>query len=226
MQPHAFQTPFSSHPLPLVTNNSCPLSTPSSLVDNPRHPPPQIPALRIVKRSKTITQQKPSITTRDGPQQNALIPVGSRVPVTETLTSFSLATITKKGHPSEISQVRRLDKAPLPPSLTNGPRRVLISEGPKLNTAPNVRAAASLEQVKSSGPRRVAVAVPPISSERASSSTRPLVQPSSGLRQPVNYGTSGVKPIQRTAGSRLPAITRRIGVSSGADLNGMPRRVT
>ncbi|KAF8807765.1 hypothetical protein BYT27DRAFT_7256319 [Phlegmacium glaucopus] len=218
---HALQTPFTSPPLPLMADNSRPLSTPSSSADNSRHPLHQIPALRIVKRSKTITQQKQSIT------KDALIPVALREPVTEASMPSSLATITK-GHPSEVSQVQRTDKAHLPPPLaSNGPRRVLISEGPKLNSAPNTRASANLEQVKHSnypGPRRVATAVPP-TIERASSSTRPPIQPSSGLRQPVKYGTSVVKPVQRTAGSRLPAITRRIGAASGVE-KGMPRRVT
>lgn len=226
---HVFQTPSTSPPIPLVADNSRLLSTPSSSADRPRQPPPQIPALRIVKRSKTITQQKLSITTKDGHPQDALIPVGSRVPVTEAPVSSSLPVITKKGHPSEVSQVQRTDKAHLPSSLaSNGPRRVLISEGPKLNLALNTRASANLEQVKHSnypGPRRVAAAVPPTTIERASSSARPPIQPSSGLRQPVKYGTSVVKPVQRTAGSRLPAITRRIGIASGVE-KGMPRRVT
>jgi len=206
VQPHIFRTPSNSPPLPLV-NNARPNSTSSSFVENPRRPPPQIPALRIIKRSKTITQRNSGINIVEGPPQDALISVGSRVPVTEAPASSSLATITKKGNPSEV-QVQRTDKTHLPPSLaSNGPRRVLISEGPRLNLAANAKAS---EQVKPSGPRRVAMAV----MERASSPTRPPVQPSRGLRQPVKYGIS-VKPVQRTVGSRLPAITRRSGEGSG-----------
>ena len=209
MQPHAFQTPCT------VADNSRPLSIPNPFAETPRQPPPQIPALRIVKRSKTITQQKPNVSTNEGLAPDALIPIGSRIPITETFMSSSLA----KDHPPEVSQVGRTDKAHLPPSLgSNGPRRVLISEGPKLNPA---RASANLEQVKASstfGPRRVAMAVPPTIVERALSSAKPPVQSSSGLRQPVKYGTNVVKPVQRTAGSRLPAITRRVGSGpSGAD---------
>jgi hypothetical protein len=194
-----------------VADSSRPMSTPSSFDVN-RHPPPQIPALRIIKRSKTITQQKPSIMTKDGPSQDALMPVGSRVPpVAEAPVSSSLTTITKK---AETSEVRR----------TDGLRRVPISEGPKRNNnlAPNARASEQEKPSSACGPRRVAI-VP----ERTSSSARPPVQLSSGLRRPVKYGTSAVKPVQRIAGSRLPAIIRRVGVSSGASGEIMPsRRVT
>ena len=214
VQPRVFHPP-----LPLVADCSRPTSTPSY---NPRHPPPQIPALRIVKRSKTI-QQKPSIIIKDSSPQDALMPVGSRVPsIAEAPASL---TMIKKDGASEISQVRRTDKAHLPPSLaSNGPRRVLISEGPKLNSAPNARVSEQGKPSSTCGPRRVAMIVPPTVVERTLSSARPPVQLSSGLRQPVKYGTSAVKPVQRTAGSRLPAITRRIGGASG-DILGS-RRVT
>jgi hypothetical protein len=197
------QSHVSNPPLPLVVDGSRPMSTPTSFVDKPRYLPPQIPALRIVKRSKTINQQKPGLMTKDGPPQDALIPLGCRVPVTEVPASSSLTTITKKGRPSEVSQFQRTDKAHFPPSLaSNGPRRVLISEGPKLNLA------RTSESAKTCGPRRIAMTVPSTVMERASSSAS--VQPSSGLRQPVKR-TGVVKPVQRTAGSRLPAIRRRIG---------------
>ena len=203
--PHVFHPP-----LPLAVDGSRPMSTPpTSSVDKPRYLPPQIPALRIVKRSKTI---KPCLMAKDGPPRDELIPLGCRVPpVTETTASSasSLTKITKKGRPSEVFQ--RADKANFPPShVSNGPRRVLISEGPKLNNL-----ARTSEQVKSSsisGPRRIVMTVPSTVMERASSSAIPPVQPSSGLRQPVKR-TGVVKPVQRTAGSRLPAITRRIGSS-------------
>ena len=209
-QPHIFHPPF-----PLAVDSSRPMSTPpTSFVDKSQCLPPQIPALRIVKRSKAINQQKPGLTTKDGPPQDTLIPLGCRVPpVTEASapSESSLTKITKKGRPSEVSQSQRTDKANFPVSLApNGPRRVLISEGPKLNFA------RTSEQVKpsssTSGPRRVAMTVPSTIMERASSAKPPPVQPISGLRQPLKK-TSVVKPVQRTAGSRLPAITRRIGGS-------------
>jgi hypothetical protein len=216
VQPHVFHPPCTSPPLQIMPDGSRPMSTPSSTANNLRYPPPQIPALRIVKRSKTTTQLKPSIMTKDDPLQNALMPVDSHVtPVAEAPASSSLTTITKKDRPSENSQVRRTNKAHLPPSLmSNGPRRVLISEGPKLNSAPNARAQEQGKPSSTCGPRRVAMIIPSTVVERTSSSTRPPVQPSSGLRQPVKYGTSVVKPV-RTAGSRLPTITKRTGVSSG-----------
>lgn len=189
---------------------------PTSFVDKSRYLPPQIPALRIVKRSKTINQQKPSFMAKDGPPQDVLIPLGCRVPsVTEAPASSSLTKITKKGRPSEVSQFQRTDKANFPPSLaSNGPRRVLISEGPKLNLA---RTSEQVKPSSTSGPRRVAMTVPSTVMERASTSAKPhLVQPSSGLRQPVKR-TGVVKPVQRTVGSRLPAITRRIGGSGKVD---------
>lgn len=209
VQPHVFHPP-----LPLAVDSSHPMSTPpTSFVDKPRYLPPQIPALRIVKRSKIINQQKPGLMTKDCPPEDALNPLSYRVQsVTEAPTSSSLTTVTKKGRPSEVSRLQRTDKTQLPPSLaSNGPRRVLISEGPKLNSTKTG------EQVKPSntcGPRRVAMTVSSIVMERASSARPPPVQPSSGLRQPVKR-TGIVKPVQRTAGSRLPAITklRRIGGS-------------
>ena len=216
VQPHIFHPP-----LPLVVDSSRPMSTPISLVDKPRYLPPQIPALRIVKRSKTTNQQKPGLMTKDGPTQDALIPLGCRVsPITE---APALTMITKKGRPSEVSQFQRTDKAHFPPSLaSNGPRRVLISEGPKVNLA---RTSEQVKPPSACGPRRVAMAVPSTVMEGASSSARPPVQPSSGLRQPVKR-TGVVKPVQRTAGSRLPAITRRIGGSGGSGASGESRRVT
>ena len=221
VQPHVFHPP-----LPLVVDDSRPMSTP--VVNKPRYLRPQIPALKIVKRSKTINQQKPGLTTKDDPLQDALIPLGCRVPpVTEALASSSLTMITKKGPPSEISQLQRTDRAHFPPSLaSNGPRRVLISEiseGHKLNLP---RTSEQLKPSNTCGPRRVAVTVPLTVVERASSSARPPpVQASSGLRQPVKR-TGVVKPVQRTAGSRLPAITKRIG-GSGASGEILPsRRVT
>jgi hypothetical protein len=197
-QPHVFHPP-----LPLAVDSSRPMTTPpTSFVDKPRYLPPQIPALRIVKRSKTI---KPGLMTKDGPPQDELIPLGSRVPPVKEAPALS----SLKGRPSAVFQ--RTDKANFPPSLaSNGPRRVLISEGPKLNIA---RTSEQVKPSSTSGPRRVAVNVPPTVMERASSSARPPpVQPSSGLRQPVKR-TGVVKPVQRTAGSRLPAITRRMGSS-------------
>ena len=217
VQPHIFHPP-----LPLVIDSSHPMSTPTSFVDKPRYLPPQIPALRIVKRSKTINQQKLGLMTEDGPPQDALIPLGCRVPpVTEAPASSSLTMITKKGRPSEVSQFQKTDKAHFPPSLaSNGPRRVLISEGPKLNLK---RTSEQVKPPSACGPRRVAMVVPSTVMGRASSSARPSpVQPSSGLRQPVKR-TGVVKPVQRTAGSRLPAITRRIG---GSGASGESRRVT
>ena len=217
MQPHVFRPP-----LPLVVDDSRPMSTP--VVDKPRYLRPQIPALRIVKRSKTVNQ-KPGLTTKDGPLQDALIPLGCRVPpVTEAPASSSFTMITKKGPPSEISQFQGTDRAHFPPSLApDGPRRVLISEGPKLNLA---RTSEQLKPSNTCGPRRVAMTVPLTVVERASSSARPPpAQASSGLRQPVKR-TGVVKPVQRTAGSRLPAITKRIG-GSGASGEILPsRRVT
>ena len=202
MQPHVFHPP-----LPLAVDNSRPMSTPpTSFVDKSRYHPPQIPALRIVKRSKTINQQKPGFMAKDGPPQDALIPFGCRVsPVVEAPAS----SLTKKSRPSEVSQFQRADKASFPPSLpSNGPRRVLISEGPKLNLA---RTSEQVKPSSTSGPRRVAMTVPSTVMEMGSSSAKG-VQPSSGLRQPVKR-TGVVKPVQRSAGSRLPAITRRIGSS-------------
>ena len=207
-QPHVFHPP-----LPLAEDSSRPMSTPpTSFVDKTRYLPPQIPALRIVKRSKAINQQKPCIMTKDDLTQDALIPFGCRVPPVTEAPSSSFTKITKKGRPSEVSQFQRTDKANFPPSLaSNGPRRVLISEGPKLNLA---RTSEQVKPSSTSGPRRVAMNVPSTVMERASSSARPPppVQPSSGLRQPIKR-TGVVKPVQRTAGSRLPAITRRIGGS-------------
>ena len=205
-QPHVFHPP-----LPLAVDSSRPMSTPpTSFVGKPRYLPPQIPALRIVKRSKTT---KPGLMAKDGPPRDELIPLGCRVPpVTEapaSSASSSLTKITKKGRPSEVFQ--RADKANFPPSnVSNGPRRVLISDGPKLNLA---RTSEQVKPSSISGPRRVVMSVPSTVMESASSSARPPpVQPSSGLRQPVKR-TGVVKPVQRTAGSRLPAITRRIGGS-------------
>jgi len=201
-QPQVFHPP-----LPLAVDSSRPMSTPpTSFVDKPPYLPPQIPALRIVKRSKTI---KPGLMAKDGPPRDELIPLGCRVPpVTEAPASSASSSLTKMGRPSEVFQ--RADKANFPPSnVSNGPRRVLISEGPKLNLA---RTSEQVKPSSISGPRRVVMTVPSTVMERASSSARPPpVQPSSGLRQPVKR-TGVVKPVQRTAGSRLPAITRRIQV--------------
>ena len=205
-QPQVFHPP-----LPLAVDSSRPMSTPpTSFVDKLPYHPPQIPALRIVKRSKTINQQKLSSMAKDGPPQDALIPLSSRVPpVTEAPASSSLTKITKKGRPSEVYQ--KTDKTNFPASLaSNGPRRVLISEGLKLNLP---RTSEQVKPSSTSGPRRVAMTGTSTVMERASSSARPpSVQPSSGLREPVKR-TGVVKPVQRTAGSRLPAITRRIGRS-------------
>lgn len=129
-----------------------------------------------------------------------LITVGSRVPVTEALAS----QITKKSHSSEILPPAVVHSGP---SLaSNGPRRVLISEGPKLNLA-----SGASERVRPSGtcgPRRVPMAVPSVAIARP-------VQSSSGLRQPAKHEISGLKPVQRAVGSRLPVTTRRIGIGSG-----------
>jgi hypothetical protein len=149
---------------------------------------------------------------KDSPPQDTLIPLGCRVPpATEAPapSECSLTKITKKGRPFEVSQSQRTDKANFPASLaSNGPRRVLISEGPKLNFA---RTSEQVKPSSTSGPRRVAMTVPSIM-EKASSAKPPSVQPISGLRQPLKK-IGIVKPVQRTAGSRLPAVTRRIGGS-------------
>lgn len=187
------------------------MSIPRSFIDKPQHPPPQIAAHRIIERSKTITRQKPSMPTKDSPQ-DTLIAIGSCVPPVAEAPASSSFTVIKKGYPFETSKVRT-DKSHLSSSLgSNGPRRVLISEGPKLNLAA-VRTSEQGKHSSTRGPRRVPMTVPSTVMQKISSSARPPVQPSNGLQKPR---TNVVKPVQRTAGSRLPTIARRIELSSGA----------
>lgn len=118
----------------------------------------------------------------------------------------------------------------------DGPRRVLLSEGPKLISLANSSHAVPADQAKASlavnGPRRIAANTVVGAADKPIAAIKAMVpsQSSTGLRQPVKYsaiGTSSAipKPVTRMAGSRLPAPAlgpskSRLGVSTAASVPG------
>jgi len=187
-------------------------STPSS---SALHHPVPIPALKIVKRSQTLTRPIVTTSSRRTSSISATHAMNSRLnapssPVTITTTADKQSDVSrtwsKRTNPTQSYTTG-------PVLGGDGPRRVLISEGPKFTSNASSRTSAQLEQAKPSyaisGPRRVVV--PP---ERGPNMVaKPPAQSSSGLKQPVKYATIGPttaipKPIARAAGSKLPAPAR------------------
>ncbi|KAF8973594.1 hypothetical protein BDZ97DRAFT_1775886 [Flammula alnicola] len=224
------------------------LSTPSSS-SGLQHPPRPVPALRIVKRSKVLSRRlsTATTTTKNFSNTSSVSTVIEPVARTKTNPSLPSSPIISDSKRADAPQPVRAVKRTAAPSFSNatlsgdGPRRVLISEGPKLNYISGSRVAAHPEQAKPSsavsGPRRVAVA-PTDVVEKPTVLAKPVlvVQAGAGLKQPVRYATVGPvsaipKPVSRTAGSRLPApVTSkaRFGVpAAGAPGKGLlSRRVT
>jgi hypothetical protein len=194
------------------------LSTPNSSSLSLQRPPPPVPALRIVKRSRLIPRM--SMSTNNSRRTSSvpavpIIPI-SRSTVRQSPPELGTRLIGKKTHdvPKPVKEIKKTD--PMSsfsngPVTGNGPRRVLIPEDPKPNLIFNPRA---VDQARSfstiNGPRRVAVAKPtnPVV-ERAPRVTKPVPQATSALKQPGKYATVGAtsipKPVSREAGSRLPA---------------------
>ncbi|KAF8913044.1 hypothetical protein CPB84DRAFT_1820517 [Gymnopilus junonius] len=211
------------------------LSTPSTS-SVLQYPPRPVPALKIVKRSQILSQS--SVPTHASRRRSSLA-----APPLPTLRTNLRSTSPEMASTSTINGNKPAHS--LQPgrgvNTTNrsGPRRVLISEGPKLNTVSNTRTAGLVEQPKASpatiGPRRIVVA-PAVSEKVSTVTARPAAQVSSGLRQPQKYSTMGPssaipKPVPRAAGSKLPAPTKaRFGVPvgfAGGSAKGLPvRRVT
>lgn len=134
-----------------------------------------------------------------------------------------------------ISATKKSTAPPISHITGDGPRRVLLSEGPKLISLANSSHAVPADQAKATlavnGPRRIAVnTVVGAADKPTAAAIKPVVpsQSSTGLRQPVKYsaiGTSSAipKPVTRMAGSRLPAPApgpskSRLGVSTAASV--------
>lgn len=217
------------------------LSTPNS--SSSLQPPlPPVPALRIVKRSRLIPRMSTSTTGGHNSRRTssvpavptAIIPI-SRSTMRQSPPELGSRLIGKKSLdvPKEAKGTDPMSSFSNAPVPGNGPRRVLMPEGPKSSSISNTRA---VDQARSfstvSGPRRVAVAKPTNSVvERAPRSTKPVVPATSGLKQPGRYATVGAtsipKPVSREAGSRLPGPQggkQRLGVVPG--LQGLARRFT
>ena len=208
-----------SNPPPEVGEQQNVLSTPNSSSIKLQPPPPPVPALRIVKRSRLIPRMSTSTTATNNSRRTSSVPAvpAAIIPISGSTVRQSPPKlgprIGKKtlDVPKSVMEAKRTDPASSfrnMPVAGNGPRRVLIPEGPKFN--PNSDQARSFSTV--SGPRRVAVAKPTI--ERAPRLTKP---DASGLKQPGTY-TSIPKPVSREAGSRLPApqgSKQRLGVLPG-----------
>ena len=226
-----------------VTNTLATPSTSSGL----QYPPRPVPALKIVKRSRIASQ--PNLPANSSRRKSSIavppLPTSRTNLRSASPEMASTATIIGSKPADGIQPGRGMSRvapapAPLkPPTNGNGPRRVLISEGPKLTSVSNSR---TVEQAKAgaalSGPRRIVAAPPPpAAAEKAPIVTaKPATQTTSGLKAPQKYSTVGPssaipKTLPRAAGSRLPAPSKaRFGVptalASGSS-RGLPaRRVT
>lgn len=115
-----------------------------------------------------------------------------------------------------IPATKKSTAPPISHTTGDGPRRVLLSEGPKLISLANSNHGVPADPAKASltanGPRRIAVNTIVGVTEKPAAVIKLVVpsQSSTGLRQPVKYnaiGTSSAipKPVSRIAGSRLPA---------------------
>jgi len=202
------------------------LSTPNSSSLSLQAPPPPVPALRIVKRTKVIPRMSSSTETTNGYRRKSSVPDVAIVTIPRSTLRQSPpelgSRLIGKKHddePQPIKEVKRtnpLSSFNTGPTPGDGPRRVLISEGPKFNPSTRtVKQARSL--LTDSGPRRVVTTNPVI--ERV---TKPILQASSRLKQPGKHAMVGAtsipKPITRAPGSRLPAAQgsrQRLGVFPG-----------
>ncbi|KJA25800.1 hypothetical protein HYPSUDRAFT_199499 [Hypholoma sublateritium FD-334 SS-4] len=234
------------------------LSTPSTPNLLLQHPPMAVPALKIVKRSKVLSR-------RVSTAANAIPAVSASTSTSLTTPSRRISTIspavlpagraklTATGppspansghrdrrvvHPTVIPATKKSTTPPISHTTGDGPRRVLLSEGPKLISLSNSNHGVPADPAKASltvnGPRRIAVNTVGGVTEKPAAVIKPVVpsQSSTGLRQPVKYnaiGSSAIpKPVARTVGSRLPAPApgpgkSRFGVST-ATTSSVPAR--
>ncbi|KAF8203029.1 hypothetical protein BJ912DRAFT_1138159 [Pholiota molesta] len=210
-------------------------ASPTAIVHGPLSAklPSQL-GLRLTKRSRTAfnaelflftpTSSEASASSKDIVRPKILPSVSSpTVNSSRDVDAPQLVT----AHPTKRSAVSSFAN----PSLSgDGPRRVLVSEGPKLNSLSRTSTFGHSEPTKASlaanGPRRVVVNSVANVVDKPVGVVKPVAasQVSTGLKPPVKYNTIGPsscipKPVSRTAGSRLPAptsIKSRFGVPTVA----------
>ncbi|KAF9477533.1 hypothetical protein BDN70DRAFT_994905 [Pholiota conissans] len=256
---------------PVVEKEFNVLSTPSSSYSfrNPLNP---VPALKIVKRSKILSRRLsvavngPSVTVStsnstsnvsrrtSGVSSINSLPVKApptRARIAPSLPPSPAVNSGKKGSAPQLTATN--PKKTAAPAFSNrsalsgdGPRRVLISEGPKFNSTSNARTAIGHSEptkppVAGNGPRRIMINSVVNVVEKPIAITKPAapLHVSTGLKQPTKYNTVGAssipKPVSRMAGSRLPAPTSdssksRFGVptvaAGASSVRGLPGRRT
>lgn len=207
--------------------NTLHLTTPKTFKEQTM--PQAIPALKIVKRPRPNGHERnDSTSSMPGPSNGAklkrmsvptipsatldlptIVPLRMRKAAVE---SESPQTVELEAQPTQqVVKTRSLlpPRPPVPPTQMSGPgpRRVPISEGPQLKSAPR---ATTMPVPSVGGPRRV---IAPSTSVLPSTQSR-LLAPS-GLKPPTQLGTVAAptttsslpKPVSRisTLTSRLPA---------------------
>ncbi|KAF9527764.1 hypothetical protein CPB83DRAFT_907364 [Crepidotus variabilis] len=219
------ENPPTPHLLPRKSRLSF-LSTPSTSKISTYNPPRPVPALKIVKRSKPgqPTNMTSTTSTTGGASRRTSSVTSVNAPPSRVSTRASVdksvpIPITANHGIASGQHTKLVNKAAVTSSMVNntqstdGPRRVLVSDGPKISTISNARTATSVVPVKpatsTNGPRRVPVVIP----EREPPSVKPTMPAGSALKAPVKYATVGPaasssipKPVSRAnPGSRIPA---------------------
>ncbi len=202
-------------PMPLSSSEHT-VSTPNSRPTTSA-PPRPVAALKVIKRAKTVDQAKVagSRTNPGGSRRTSSVTTvnvpASQVPAQSSLEKISSILTCKVTENSQGSgRIRRVvNKGPVVPSGSqsgDGPRRVLVNDGPKLKPPLNTKGQTNSTQVILGGPRR-------IPASESGNTTRP---PRSTLNivNPARCATIGTlaagstaipRPVNRNSGSKIPA---------------------
>ena len=202
-------------------------STPNAPHTTTLYPPRPVPALKIVKRSRAADQQKAGTTNipaaSDSSRRFSIVTgVMPRLRTGRQQSSEDKSPVTTSNGIKKRGQTTSVAAKPNGSQSGDGPRRVLVSDGPKVVITAKAQDAAQVKPVPPvDGPRRV----------RAPS--RPNLATAGSIKQPPKYTTVGSaaaaassipKPISRNAGSRIPAPSnsrQRFGVQADGPSKGL-----
>lgn len=211
--------------------NTLQLMTPKTF-EKPTVPvmPPAVPALKILKRARTIGHERSDSTTSVPGHSNSKTATGlnrlsittssklqnlpSTAPLRQRKTTTEQDSLQEKEvHVQPAGQVTMVKcfvppRPPIPsqPISGPGPRRVPISEGPQLKST--ISRAATMSTAPTGGPKRAVSSTATVPHTRSAS-----ISTSSGMKQPIRLGTTNMssatsslpKPTPRASTSRLPA---------------------
>ena len=205
-------------PIPLPS----PIETASNTVSTPNTrptalaPPRPVAALKVIKRAKIVDQAKvagsrinPGGSRRTSSVTTINVPA-SQVPAQSSPEKVSSLTCKVTENSQGSGRVRRVvNKGPVVPSGSqsgDGPRRVLVNDGPKLKPPLNTKGQTNSTQVTLGGPRRIPASESG-NTARPPRSTLNIVNPArcATIGSLAAGSTAIPRPVNRNSGSKIPA---------------------